>query len=120
MRITITMAHTNTLIAGPDLQINEEMAPDFWHKFTRTLPIWTRLCNWTRCLGDAVHIEYDTTSCVDAASLSSMVNLVRLERYFGVRHRPASDDNGRHKCVLTNEIADLSHMNIHNSSIAYW
>jgi len=36
-------------------------------------------------------------------------NLVRLERHFDVRHRPASDDNGRQKCVLTNEIADLLH-----------
>jgi len=32
--ICITMPHTNTLISAPDLQINEEMAPDFRRKFT--------------------------------------------------------------------------------------
>ena len=43
--ICITMAHTDTLIAAPDLHVNEEMVPDFWCKFTGASCLRQKLAN---------------------------------------------------------------------------
>jgi len=49
--ICITMAHTDTLIAAPDLHINAEMAPDFWCKFTGASCLRQKLVNLNAALG---------------------------------------------------------------------
>jgi len=45
------MAYTDTLIAAPDLHINKEMAPDFWHKFTSASCLLQKLANLNAALG---------------------------------------------------------------------
>ena len=49
--ICITMAHTDTLIAAPDLHINEEMAPNFCRKFTGTSCLRQKIANLNAALG---------------------------------------------------------------------
>jgi len=43
--------HRHTYIAAPDLHINEEMAPDFWRKFTGASCLRQKLANMNAALG---------------------------------------------------------------------
>ena len=55
------MAHIDTLTAAPDLHINEEMAPDFWHKFTGASCLCQKLANLNSALGFGRNDQHGAT-----------------------------------------------------------